>query len=1390
MKYFIFFLLLSGTAYGQTTYYIKADSTRLQKVGGNNELIVENSTRNITGVLVNNGNGRTSFSKPRLNGDTLFIGKDTLIMPAGSSFDTTTIYSNLALKLNISDTAAMLGNYFNDVGYGLLRTGKVARVDSAVLSAYFLRRKDSSGWWSLYGNTGTSHLTNWVGVNDSAEFAMKMQGHYAMFLGTALQIFPSDTTFNKYNFYGSVSLGKGALKYLLDNDPTPDGGLIAIGSQAMRDYSGYDGDTVIGESIAIGSGSQRNLKQNYRNTTVGHWSFFQGETFSQHNSGFGAFAGEVNGAGSFNTAIGSNTLRNNKDGSYNAATGMFAGLSSNTCIDSVIITSSSSNWTTATVTFNLPNIASPGTTSVQATGTAIISGGQIIGVTMTNKGQGYTSDIKNFYPQYNLSVTFTGDGTSATGTCVLKSGDYNTYNGFYSGLYHKFGDENSFFGYSAGHGDAGSGPTDRSSIWDNKSTFVGAKSSRHSSIPATVVLENANAFGYNAMVGESNTIVLGDSALQTKTLIGNSFSKGDYKFQVGGSGYFARPIAEGTYFPNRAKAGLTIISSGSGYIFPENPAGTYYSRMNNVPQIDFRDSADTKSIGSIRFIESLNSSSPTSTTFRPSLFIGRGINRNDSSSLSNIVIGDSALEYGGASNINVIIGHGAARQGAGIINGVIIGNDAGRLMNGSGAVSSTFVGTSAGYAFTTGGWNTLIGQASGFQLATGSENTMVGQISGYNILGGNRNIFIGSNSSGTVPRTITGSISLGYNAGRKTIGDYNIFQGFSAGDGLDYGSYNMILGGSSGSNINFKSNHVIIADGAGTDRLIIDSLGGAYWQGTGGMKAHVGNTAQRPTATAGMFRYNSDSTWFEGHDGSTWKKFGTGSGGGVGETNTASNLGGGLANYSTKVGVDLQFNSFAAADFDLASNLITIDGTKWATLASPTFTGTVVLPAGQVVNGVTLTTGGSATTYLNGAGAYTTPAGSGTVTEVTSANADLTVATTTTTPVITVVNSPKVGGITVTGTPSVGQVPTATSGTAATWQTPTAGNTPAGNFNNIQINRNGLFSAMASDSFTVNTDGQVLAPIQPTASKPTYAGAGDANTGFGIFGSDIAYITLGGTPRLAFQGGEMRTDNSGQFSFNNNAGGAFASGASVGLGWEASGVARITDGSTGYGGLKLVNLQATGYIQQTDISTPSTPAAGFARTYVNTDSLRFINDAGTVFTLGVGGAGETNTASNVGAGIGWWKDKSGVDLRFKSATEGVGISITSNTNDNGIAIKGWDAWSNAIANTVSTSVTTLQSITTESGSKGILDVTMVATETAMPPNGLTGQKFVHWKNIGGTVTVLQVIDEQADYRETWTTATWTIDASGADLRIRVTADNTNSTEWNATYKLKFNKYQL
>lgn len=87
MKYIlVFVLLISGVAYGQTRYYIRADSTVLEKVGGSNELVIKNDTKDSLGALVNIGGGKTAFQRGRASGDTLFLGRDTIIgIGAGGS---------------------------------------------------------------------------------------------------------------------------------------------------------------------------------------------------------------------------------------------------------------------------------------------------------------------------------------------------------------------------------------------------------------------------------------------------------------------------------------------------------------------------------------------------------------------------------------------------------------------------------------------------------------------------------------------------------------------------------------------------------------------------------------------------------------------------------------------------------------------------------------------------------------------------------------------------------------------------------------------------------------------------------------------------------------------------------------------------------------------------------------------------------------------------------------------------------------------------------------------------------------------------------------------------------------------------------------------------------
>lgn len=66
-KLLLIVAMLWGVSYAhsQSKIYIRGDSIVIQKVGGNSNLIIENSTRNVTGgVLTNIGNGRTAFVAP------------------------------------------------------------------------------------------------------------------------------------------------------------------------------------------------------------------------------------------------------------------------------------------------------------------------------------------------------------------------------------------------------------------------------------------------------------------------------------------------------------------------------------------------------------------------------------------------------------------------------------------------------------------------------------------------------------------------------------------------------------------------------------------------------------------------------------------------------------------------------------------------------------------------------------------------------------------------------------------------------------------------------------------------------------------------------------------------------------------------------------------------------------------------------------------------------------------------------------------------------------------------------------------------------------------------------------------------------------------------------
>lgn len=104
-RLFLFALLLSGLmATGQTVGQFRYDTTKFYKVGGFNEVKIQNSTKDsVGGLFVNVGNGWGQWLKIRSNADTVFIGLDTIIVGTGSAVE-------FANGLSLVNDTAKLGS--------------------------------------------------------------------------------------------------------------------------------------------------------------------------------------------------------------------------------------------------------------------------------------------------------------------------------------------------------------------------------------------------------------------------------------------------------------------------------------------------------------------------------------------------------------------------------------------------------------------------------------------------------------------------------------------------------------------------------------------------------------------------------------------------------------------------------------------------------------------------------------------------------------------------------------------------------------------------------------------------------------------------------------------------------------------------------------------------------------------------------------------------------------------------------------------------------------------------------------------------------------------------------------------------------------------------------
>jgi hypothetical protein len=163
--------------------------------------------------------------------------------------------------------------------------------------------------------------------------------------------------------------------------------------------------------------------------------------------------------------------------------------------------------------------------------------------------------------------------------------------------------------------------------------------------------------------------------------------------------------------------------------------------------------------------------------------------------------------------------------------------------------------------------------------------------------------------------------------------------------------------------------------------------------------------------------------------------------------------------------------------------------------------------------------------------------------------------------------------------------------------------------------------------------------------------------------------------------------------------------------------------------------------------------------------------------------GEVNTASNVGIGYGVFKQKSGVDLEFRSLSAGTNVTIT--TGDT-IVISSTGGGSSRIKSSVTTTGSTpteLEKIDTlTDNATNIIEVFVKAYESGAAEYGVWKRTLTVTK-VSGTV-VIREINADVDKTSAGLNAnSISFNVNGGDIDLDVTGINATTIDWESAYEI-------
>jgi hypothetical protein len=289
----VFFIFTQTLA--QLDFRVKSGTIVLTNGSSPAELIIENSTKNIKGILVNRGNGQTEFKQTlRLNDSTFVIGYDTLTFRGAAQ--------NLQ---QVTDAGKTTTHFINaDSGYYQSGIPLLVATDSILKLGYYAGESNTTGDRNTaIGNRAL--LNNTTGYNNTAAgfraAPQNTSGSNNVAIGfDALAVNSTGSS--------NVAIGKDAL---LTN--TTGSNNVGIGGGALYSNATGSENTAMGYLAASGNSTENG------NTAIG--GFALAGNSGLYNTALGSF---TNVSGSRNTAVGYSVLHNTT-GNDNTAVGKGAG---------------------------------------------------------------------------------------------------------------------------------------------------------------------------------------------------------------------------------------------------------------------------------------------------------------------------------------------------------------------------------------------------------------------------------------------------------------------------------------------------------------------------------------------------------------------------------------------------------------------------------------------------------------------------------------------------------------------------------------------------------------------------------------------------------------------------------------------------------------------------------------------------------------------------------------------------------------------------------------------------------------------------------------------------------------------------------------------------------